>query len=400
MKPTRVGRQLLPLILLLSACSAKQAYEASYDYAAPPQPASGGVGGLGGIGTLGRGGGAPPPPSAPAPSAAYDAAPASTPPGGSANGAAQSPAEPAAARMVHYQGSARLRVSRTQEAIDSVIALATKAGGGLEQQYGDTVVLRVPVAAFEETFAAILGVGDVVAKAISAEDVTEAFMSVDLRLRTAAARRDRLVTLLGRAKTEAEKLALVREIQEVTEEIDKLEQQVRTLRRLADFSRITVQVEQRPALTWQGGAPESAAFDWIRALSPFGAGASGKQLALDTPEGFVAIDIKKRFVAESADGARIWSTRLVNDPEGDAPFWTEAVEQRMKSEFADARRETSGAWQGIRLLDRSAAPYVWYVLVRANGKDLDVVQIFYPSTAAEERYAPAVRAVLAGGGAS
>ena len=61
---------------------------------------------------------------------------------------------------------------------------------------------------------------------------------------------------------------------------------------------------------------------------------------------------------------------------------------------------TVGAWQGLRLLDRSDTPYVWVVLVRASGKDLDVAQVFYPSAAAEERYADAVRAVLGEGGAS
>ena len=51
-------------------------------------------------------------------------------------------------------------------------------------------------------------------------------------------------------------------------------------------------------------------------------------------------------------------------------------------------------------MDRSETPYVWVVLVRASGKDLDLVQVFYPSITAEERYRPAVTGVLAGGGAS
>ncbi|MFN7144668.1 MAG: DUF4349 domain-containing protein [Myxococcota bacterium] len=312
----------------------------------------------------------------------------------------QAPGEaPAAARMVHYQGFARLRVGKEQAAVDAVVKLATDAGGGVEQQYGSTVVLRVPVAKFRDVFDQVLAIGDVVTKSISAEDVTEAFMSVELRLTTATARRDRLVALLAQSKDENEKLALVREIQEVTEEIDRLEQQVRTLRSLADFSRITVQIEQRPALTWQGGVPESAAFAWIRALTPFEQGLAGKKRPLDTPDGFVALDVKRRFVAESADGARVWSTRLRNEPVGDTAFWTDALRQRLSTEFAAAEPVTVGAWQGLRLLARAEDPYVWVVLVRADGGDLDVVQVFYPSTEAEGRYAPAVQAVLAGGAA-
>ena len=36
------------------------------------------------------------------------------------------------------------------------------------------------------------------------------------------------------------------------------------------------------------------------------------------------------------------------------------------------------------------------ILIRAEGKDLDLVQVFYPSKDAEARYAPAVAAVLGG----
>ncbi len=348
--------------------------------------------------------GAPAPPPAPpstsqAPRLSAPARPASDVPSAEPR-PTEGPATPDAARMVHYQGFVQLRVGKQQEATDALIALATGAGGGLEQQYGGTLVLRVPVAKFREVFDAVLSVGDVVRKSISAEDVTEAFSAFELRLSTAKARRDRLVALLAQSKDENEKLALVREIQEVTEEIDRLEQSVRTLRQLADYSRITVQLEQRPALTWQGGAPESAVFAWIRSLSPFEITLGGKKLALDVPDGFVPLDVRRRFVVESAEGARLWATRLVNDPVGDTPFWTDALQRRLTSEFAEAKPVTIGAWQGLRLLDRSDTPYVWVVLVRANGKDLDVAQIFYPSTAAEERHAPAISAALDEGGAS
>ncbi len=54
--------------------------------------------------------------------------------------------------MVHYQGYAEVRVGKQRDAMDAVSALATTAGGGLEQQYGNTVVVRVPVAKFREVF--------------------------------------------------------------------------------------------------------------------------------------------------------------------------------------------------------------------------------------------------------
>lgn len=393
---------LLALLCLLAGCAKKHA-ESGADYAAFSRDDAEGYAPAAEARKSGAYPGAPAPPPSP-PSSRSAPAPAGQRPSTpvTAESAPTDPASesPAAARMVHYQGFVELRVGKQQEAVDSVLALATAAGGGLEQQYGNVVVLRVPVAKFRDVFDAILKVGDVTRKSIAAEDVTDAFTAVELRLSTAKARRDRLVALLAQSKDENEKLSLVREIQEVTEEIDRLEQSVRTLQRLADFSRITVQLEQRPALTWQGGAPESAAFAWIRSLSPFDIALGGKKLKLPVPEGFVQLDAKGRFIVESAEGARVWATRLVNDPVGDTPFWTDALKRRLTSEFADAEPVSVGAWQGLRLLDRSDTPYVWVVYVRAEGKDLDVVQIFYPSVAAEERHAPAVEAALGEGGAS
>lgn len=395
---------LLVFLCLLAACAQRYAANESYGYAAEEESvAYDRAPSVASAKRSGAASGAPAPPpappprstSAPAPSMQADGMPAEPAP-------SVAPGEsPAAARMVHYQGYAELRVGKQQEAVDTLIALATGAGGGLEQQYGSTVVLRVPVAKFREVFDAVLKVGDVTRKSIAAEDVTEAFSAVELRLSTARARRDRLVALLAQSKDEEEKLALVREIQEVTEEIDRLEQSSRTLQRLADFSRITVQLQQRPALTWRGGSPESAAFAWIRDLSPFDGELGGKKLKLEVPAGFVPLDTKGRFVVESAEGARVWATRLVNDPVGDTPFWTDALARRLVSEFKDGKSVNVGGWQGLRLLDRSDTPYVWVVLVRAAGKDLDVVQVFYPNVAAEQRHAPAVEAALVGnGGAS
>lgn len=340
------------------------------------------------------------PAPAPARSRSAGVAPAAPPPPPATQAtAAEAPAAPAA-RMVHYQGFAELRVGRTDEAIDTVVAMVKTAGGGLEQQYGTTIVLRVPVAKFQEVYDAILKTGDVVRKTIAAEDITDAFTATELRLDTAMARRDRLVELLAKSKDEDEKLALVREIQQVTEEIDRLEAQVRSLEGLAAYSRITVQFSQRPALTWQGGAPESAVFAWIRQLTPFTQSLEGKRVAIPTPDGFVALDLKRRFVAESADGARIWTVRIENEPLGDATFWTDAVQRRLSSEFATAEAVTIGAWSGHRFVDRSDTPYVWLVLLRTDGKNLDLVEVYYPNPAAEARYAPAVQAALSGGGAS
>lgn len=338
---------------------------------------------------------APPPPPSPMPSTA--AAPAPQPVPTPADSAPAAP-EPAADRMVHYDGWARLRVTRTQDLLDSVATLAEELGGKVESLYSDTVVVAVPVARFEEAFQRVLALGDVLDKSITATDITEAFTAVELRLRTAEATRTRLQALLARAEEEQEKLQLLREIARLTEEIDLMKSQVELLASLASYSRITVQAVPRQAVSTRTNQEEPWGLGWIQQLSAFrqGVAAQGKLLALEVPEGFVALDLKKRFVAESADGAVIRSGRFENVPAGDTDFWMAAVKERLAPEFARAEVEPWGSFQVLTLVDGSEAPYVYLVAVRADGRKLDLVEVTFPGLPQQERHGAAVRAAIEG----
>lgn len=310
------------------------------------------------------------------------------------------PAPAAAVRMVHYDGYAQLRVTRVEEGVAALTALAASVGGAVERVSGRSVTLRVPVARFQEAFDAALALGDVLGQSITAEDVTEAFTAVDLRLSTARATRDRLVVLLAKAEDEQEKLQLVRQIQRVSEEIDVLEAQVRTLADLAARSRITVELVPREALAWQGPDAETAEMAWIRGLSPFrrDLALDSRKLALDVPEGMVGLDLRRAFVAEAPDGARIWSHSVKNLPVGDAAFWLAALESRLARDFASVQRSTAGGFAVLTLVDRGDDPYTWMVAVRITGGRLELVQAYLPDPAQAARYGEAVRAVLAAAG--
>lgn len=313
--------------------------------------------------------------------------------------APEAPADPGPVeRMVHYEGYAQLRVSKPDETADAITALATGMGGYVETLGTGRVSIRVPVARFQEAFDKVLALGQVVQKSISAEDVTEAFAAVELRLKIARSTRDRLVFLLSKAKDEQEKILLLRQIQSVTEQIDTLEAQGRLYAQLADFSRITVAIEVRPTLAYAAGA-DGAAFTWIRSLTPFADQLSGKKVLLPVPTGFVALDEKRRFVAESADGARVWTDRIRNEPVGTASFWMDAVKTRVAQDFRAAEVSTTGAWTRLRLVSLAGPSYTWVILLKVDGAWLDVAQVYYPTEANEERHHAAVDAVF-GGGAS
>jgi hypothetical protein len=61
-----------------------------------------------------------------------------------------------------------------------------------------------------------------------------------------------------------------------------------------------------------------------------------------------------------------------------------------------------GRFQALRLVDRGENPYTWFILVNGDGKDLEVIEIYYPSAEHELRYHKAVEAAVlaAGGGAA
>ena len=307
--------------------------------------------------------------------------------------------------MVHYSGWARLRVAKVEDATDRVVAIAQAAGGEVERVGGTVVTVRVPVASFRAVFAELLAeIGDVLDKTISAQDVTEAFHSLELRAQTATKTRDQLIKLLARSTDEQEKLALMREIQRVTEDLDRMEAQLRTLSRLASMSRITLELVPRQAQAWTGGQETTGELAWLRALTPFRpdvVSEQGKKLNLALPAGMVQLTPKQQFIAESADGARLWSGRLPNEPVGNAAFWAKALQTRMAPEFASAEITDVGAFKVLTLVDRSDEPYTWVIAVKADGRQLHIVEAYFPTPTHATRYREAVLQTLrAAGGAA
>jgi hypothetical protein len=337
---------------------------------------------------------APPPPPPPPPS--VEAAPPKP------VEPSEQPAEAQQERMIHYTGYARIRATKVHETLDAVAKMALDRGGRVEQLSGDTISVRVPVATFDASWKDVLGMGDVLDQSVSAEDVTDAFTEVDLRVHILKITRDRLVQLLARAETEDEKIALLHEIQSTTEQLDQLESSLRTLRGLADYSRITVEVVAREAVASGGtGGPSVAGMEWIAALSPFrrDIGADDHRVSVAVPEGMVSLMPHGAFVAESPEGVVVWTGRIDNDPRGSADFWVDAISGRLRGDFASATSKALGPWRCVELVDASEQPYTWDVCVQVDPVDRKLLlgEVYYPSEEAKKRYQPAVEGAFSGG---
>ncbi len=171
---------------------------------------------------------------------------------------------------------------------------------------------------------------------VAAEDVTEEYRDIDIRLKAAKSVQERLTQLLQKAQKVEDSLAIERELDRVTVEIDRLEGRMKFLRDRAAFSTITVvfqpkaqeNVSQSPFKMPTPVAEPARAREvdvvmnaWTRALVICAALASltacGRPFVAATPAGFVDLGDKypeDEYRATTADGVILSARAFDNEP--------------------------------------------------------------------------------------
>jgi len=141
-----------------------------------------------------------------------------------------------------YAGALALLVDPAAFAatIDSATELATKLGGFVGRHDDRSVTLRVPSTHFREAMRELEKLGAVQSRNVEAEDVTEEFHDLDVRLKSLHATRKRLEELLQKAANIHDVLEVEEQLARVTEEIDRIEGRIRFLQSHAALSTITV----------------------------------------------------------------------------------------------------------------------------------------------------------------
>ena len=214
-----------------------------------PAAASGVAGGESG------GGSAPAGPPAPARGAAQGM------PGRGPAGNTSQPAQPANAQsttppanvpapMLIYTAVIDMQSERGQvvATLDRVAEAATAMGGFLIRRTDTSVQVRVPSPRFREGLRQLETFGEVLHRSISADDVSEEFHDMEVRLQNLRAVRQRLEQFLARAANMQEALTIERELERVTREIDTIEGRMRFLSARVAFSLVTVNVRERPSV--------------------------------------------------------------------------------------------------------------------------------------------------------
>jgi len=145
-------------------------------------------------------------------------------------------------RKIIYTGRFTVYVYDLLAAQKELVEFVTSQGGYMQQQSAATLVLRIPAEKFEaiEPKLRELGRIDEAQTDIRAQDITEEYYDIELRLATKKNYLKSLYKLLESAGKLKDKLAVQKEIARVVEEIERLEGRLRVLAQQVALATVTV----------------------------------------------------------------------------------------------------------------------------------------------------------------
>ena len=310
--------------------------------------------------------------------------------------------ESKAAPSVIYQGYMRLRVRRTLDAIEEATRLATEAGGYVQMQSAQTLIVRMPATDFDAAMLKFAALGEVLQRTVQAVDVSRQVTDLDARLSVAAQARARLLELLKNVKDVEERLQILEEIKRLTETMETMQSSLATLRNLTNYFTITIDFE---SLVASGAvASHASPFEWVRNLrahqQTLEAGRSSVHMTL--PQGFVLFE-KTRILrggggwrAQASDTSMLRASKVDNDPKGDALFWAKAVEFELDGRDEQLVESSRRGQLEVRVYkNKDPRPRWWLVATTTAGDDAWVVEAFFPTEAAWKAHSAGVLAALA-----
>jgi hypothetical protein len=170
----------------------------------------------------------------------------------------------ATAALVKAVQAAKGYVSDMHEQSDGI--------GGLSA----TMQVRVPYTAFDQSMQQLSGLGKVLDKQVTAEDVTEEFVDTQAKVRNLKRTEIRLLDHLGRTGKLSDTLLIEKELNRVRQEVEQLEGRVRFLSHRIAFSSISVTLQQKAKvqalMPAESYSPAKEGSEAVRSLVEFGRG--------------------------------------------------------------------------------------------------------------------------------
>jgi hypothetical protein len=310
-------------------------------------------------------------------------------------------------RKVYYNGYIKQKSPTPSKVLDSAESYVKSIQGYTESRTSNTLVLRVPVKEFEPVFDSLKTFAKLLSKSITASDITNSFNDTELRIKIAKARIEKLKQLIAKSENDKEKLRLLKRLQEVSEELQKLDGDMQVLVSLANYSRITFTVIDHDPNESRYQMTEIGAFTWIAKLDPFSKYQlnnhqksnvfSYPKVSFNTPSGFVFLEKNRYWHVTSSKGSEIWTRVLENDPKGNTQFWIDAIKSKIGPQFKNQSEVLVGEFKFVRVEAFGSDPYIYYVGVSADGDDLKIVEMYFPNVAQEKLHLENIKSVIKAG---
>lgn len=159
-----------------------------------------------------------------------------------------------AQRKVISTASISIQVDTVPDAVNQVRTIAESLGGFVEQlsSYGGSnqqqasLTIRVPQDQFFPALERLEGLGEVQNRNVGSQDVSEQYIDLQARLKSAQREEESLLSLLDKAQQVSEILTIERELTRVRSEIERLQGQLNFLERRVDLATISVSLFPPP----------------------------------------------------------------------------------------------------------------------------------------------------------
>jgi hypothetical protein len=204
------------------------------------------------------------------------------------SGSASASASSLEASKIIKTGNLMIRVPKlaVKETTQKLTVLATAQGGYVSASNASLdssspyseVVLRIPVAHFQDAIDAASALGQkVVSLTTSADDVTGKFVDLSAKKHALERTRSTYLTILSRARTIGETLAVQQRIDDVQQQIDQLHGQLKLIDSQTSYSTLTVDVVASGVKTFASTHRHRDGIDkaWHDSWSRFNRGVNG-----------------------------------------------------------------------------------------------------------------------------
>ena len=168
--------------------------------------------------------------------------------------------------LLIYNAGVSMAVYEVRDTQARLIARVREVRGFVSAQTDHQLVLRIPAAHFRSFMDALSEEGRVLDRNIAAQDVGEEFRDIEIRIRNLEVTRQRIEALLAQAATVADALAVQRELERITTELEAMRGRQRYLADRVAFSTITINFQALPREALAEDEVFQLPFRWLHQL--------------------------------------------------------------------------------------------------------------------------------------